>query len=219
MATVSEETATQTGERKRGRPPGPPIDRAIRRAQLLEAAARAIRRDGARVSMEGLAKEAGVTKPVLYAHFGDKAGLTRALADRFTSDLGTRLLEVLAEQRDEQAMLRAAIESFMSMVEAEPQVYQFMLQHGLGGEPSIAPARGLQPARRPGLPHDRVGSAPAGPARPFGPAVGLRHPRRHALHRRLVAPRPPHVPRRPRRRPHHPFLERPVLHLRWRCRE
>jgi hypothetical protein len=55
--------------------------------------------------------------------------------------MGTRLLTVLAEQRDEQAMLRAAIESFMAMVETEPQVYQFMLQHGLGGDPSTSHQR------------------------------------------------------------------------------
>ena len=121
--------------RRRGRPPGPQVDRKVRRGQLLDAAAAAIRRDGVRVSMEALAREAGVTKPVLYAHFGDKAGLTRALADRFTTALGTRLLAVLAEQRDERAMVRAAIDSFLAMVEDEPQVYAFMLQYGVGSDP------------------------------------------------------------------------------------
>jgi AcrR family transcriptional regulator len=117
------------------------VGRTERRTQLLDAAARAIRNHGVGVSMEALAAEAGVTKPVLYAHFGDKAGLTRALADRFTNEIGARLLTVLAEQRDEKAMLRAAIEGFMAMVETEPQVYQFMLQHGLGGDTDTSQQR------------------------------------------------------------------------------
>ena len=162
--------------RRRGRPPGPQVDRTVRRGQLLDAADRAIRREGVRVSMEVIAREAGVTKPVLYAHFGDKAGLTRALADRFTSDLGARLLEVLTEQRDEQAMLRAAIESFMSMVEAEPQVYQFMLQHGLGGEASVSHQRqvfnqlGGQVSRMIELGLRQLGQ-PARSARPWAYAI------------------------------------------------
>src|SRR4051812_8950834 len=176
MSTVSEAFATQEGGRRRGRPPGPPVDRAVRRAQLLEAARRAISRDGASISMQALAAEAGVTKPVLYAHFGDKAGLTRALADGFTSEIGARLLDVLAEQRDEQAMLRAAIEAFMAMVEAEPQVYQFMLQHGVGGEPSTSHQRhvfnqlGGQVSRMIELALRQLGQ-PARSARPWAYAI------------------------------------------------
>lgn len=135
---MSDLAPTGGAMRRRGRPPGPQVDRNVRRGQLLDAAAEAIRRDGVRVSMEVLAREAGVSKPVLYAHFGDKAGLTRALADRFTTALGTRLLGVFAEQHDEQGMVRAAIDSFLGMVEDEPQIYAFMLQYGLGSDPGNA---------------------------------------------------------------------------------
>jgi AcrR family transcriptional regulator len=135
---MSDIAPTGGAMRRRGRPPGPQVDRTVRRGQLLDAADRAIRRDGVRVSMEVIAREAGVTKPVLYAHFGDKAGLTRALADRFTTALGTRLLAVLGEQRDEKGMVRAAIDSFLAMVEDEPQIYAFMLQYGLGSDPTNA---------------------------------------------------------------------------------
>src|SRR5690606_36511130 len=61
--------------------------RAERRQELLDAAVVTIRRDGAGVSMEDIAHEAGITKPILYANFGDKAGLADALAKRFTRDL------------------------------------------------------------------------------------------------------------------------------------
>ena len=41
--------------------------------------------------MAAVAAEAGITKPVLYRHFGDKGGLVAALTDRHTG----RLLAVL----------------------------------------------------------------------------------------------------------------------------
>ena len=37
--------------------------------------------------MADIAAEAGISKPVLYHHFGDKAGLAAAIADRFLAEL------------------------------------------------------------------------------------------------------------------------------------
>ena len=39
--------------------------------------------------MEQLAKAGGVTKPILYRHFGDRDGLIQAIAERFSTDLLT----------------------------------------------------------------------------------------------------------------------------------
>lgn len=58
-----------------------------RRRELLEAADRVVLRDGPKASMNAIAAEAGITKPILYRHFGDKGGLYRALATRHTDGL------------------------------------------------------------------------------------------------------------------------------------
>ncbi|MEU1097709.1 helix-turn-helix domain-containing protein, partial [Streptomyces sp. NPDC005877] len=58
-----------------------------RRRELLEAADRVVLRDGPKASMNAIAAEAGITKPILYRHFGDKGGLYRALAQRHTDAL------------------------------------------------------------------------------------------------------------------------------------
>jgi len=55
-----------------------------RRRELLEAADRVVLRDGPQASMNAIAAEAGITKPILYRHFGDKNGLYAALAARLT---------------------------------------------------------------------------------------------------------------------------------------
>ncbi len=58
-----------------------------RRRELLEAADRVVLRDGPQASMNAIAAEAGITKPILYRHFGDKGGLYSALAKRHTDAL------------------------------------------------------------------------------------------------------------------------------------
>jgi AcrR family transcriptional regulator len=53
---------------------------ADQRERLLQAARRAIHRGGPHVSMEQIAAEAGITKPIVYRHFGDRRGLVQALS-------------------------------------------------------------------------------------------------------------------------------------------
>ena len=72
-----------TRRARRHRDLGASERKAARREELLEAAVRVIRQDGAGASMRAVAAEAGCTKPILYRHFGDKSGLYQAVADRY----------------------------------------------------------------------------------------------------------------------------------------
>ena len=56
-------------------------------------------RDGPEASMNAIAAEAGITKPILYRHFGDKGGLYRALAKRHTDALLASLRAALDAPR------------------------------------------------------------------------------------------------------------------------
>jgi AcrR family transcriptional regulator len=119
---------------KRGRPRGPRRTREERREELLDAAERAIRRSGPQASMEELASEAGITKPILYSHFGDRAGLAEALAER-TSDM---LISTLAESLrsavrtgNPRLVVSSAFEAFCSFIEAEPSIYRFLVRSAL----------------------------------------------------------------------------------------
>lgn len=44
--------------------------------------------------MDQIAREAGITKPILYRHFGDKDGLVAALTLRYLEELGGALSQV-----------------------------------------------------------------------------------------------------------------------------
>jgi AcrR family transcriptional regulator len=118
---------------KRGRPRGPRRTREERREELLDAAERAIRRSGPQASMDQLASEAGITKPILYSHFGDRAGLAEALAERTSDMLITTLAESLdrGEQRRPKEVVRSALDAFCSFIEAEPSIYRFLVRSAL----------------------------------------------------------------------------------------
>jgi AcrR family transcriptional regulator len=74
-AHMSEPAATQPRQR---------LSRQQRRAQLLDVARKLIRESGTdEFSLGRLAEHAGVTKPVVYDHFGDRAGVLAELYREF----------------------------------------------------------------------------------------------------------------------------------------
>ncbi|GAA2392657.1 TetR family transcriptional regulator [Streptomyces glaucosporus] len=98
-----------------------------RRRELLEAAERVVLRDGPGASMNAIAAEAGITKPILYRHFGDKGGLYRALAARHTDALVDSLRAALDAPRDRRERVEAALDTYLAAIEARPQVYRFLM--------------------------------------------------------------------------------------------
>lgn len=99
-----------------------------RREELLDAADRAIRKEGPTVSMDEIAAEAGVTKPILYRHFRDKAGLSHALGERYLALLLGHLREALVREPDPVGRISATIDAYLSFAEREPQIYRFVIQ-------------------------------------------------------------------------------------------
>lgn len=109
--------------------------RAARRGELLDAAMAAIRRNGPDVAMEDIAAEAGVSKPILYRHFQDKAGLYMAISERATQLMRAALLPGLSGQADPRELLRTAIDTYLSFIEAEPELYRFVVRRSFADRP------------------------------------------------------------------------------------
>ncbi len=108
--------------------PGRDDRRAERRGQLLDAAVGAIREIGPGATMEQLAKAGGVTKPILYRHFGDRDGLIRAIAQRFSTDLLTTVTTPLGADSDARDLLHSTVDSYVAFIERDPNLYRFMMQ-------------------------------------------------------------------------------------------
>lgn len=102
-------------------------DRSARRELLLDAADRVVQRDGPDVSMAAIAAEAGITKPILYRHFGDKSGLYAALAERHTASLLQVLTDALSAGGSTRERVERTIDAYLASIEAEPEVYRFLV--------------------------------------------------------------------------------------------
>ena len=134
MATEAEATfaASTPAGRSRASRRGPRT-----RTELLDAAERVVLRDGPSASMNAIATEAGITKPILYRHFGDKAGLYVALADRHIETLLELLREALTRPLPRRERTRAAIDAWLRLVEGNPALYRFLVHRGQAEEPEV----------------------------------------------------------------------------------
>lgn len=89
----------------------------------------AIRRVGPDVSVDEMAAEADVSKPVLYAEFGDKYGIADAIALHLVEERKREILAELAELGGTIELdwaLRKVIEGFLWVVGDDPQIYGFV---------------------------------------------------------------------------------------------
>src|SRR5690349_10044217 len=109
--------------------------RAARRAEFVEAAMRALAEHGPDVGMDHIAAEAGVTKPVLYRHFADKADLFVALGHRGTEILFDRLIPALNNEEAPVPRIRRSLDAFFSTVEEHPHLYRLLVRRSLANRP------------------------------------------------------------------------------------
>jgi AcrR family transcriptional regulator len=116
---------------------GTPADAAERRERLLDAADQVVMRVGPDASMNTIAAAAGITKPILYRHFGDKSGLYRALAERHIDELLARLRAALTTKGTLRDRTQATIDAYLATIEEQPQAYRFLVQRAAVEVPDV----------------------------------------------------------------------------------
>ena len=82
--------------------------------------------------MADLAEAAGVSRPILYDHFGDRAGVAAALVKRFSAQLVPDIGSVLATDVPLRDAISRGIDLFCVFVENEPELFRFLF--GASGE-------------------------------------------------------------------------------------
>lgn len=119
---------------------GPRLTAAERREQLLDATLALAVRDGFHaVSIDAVAREAGITRPVVYGHFTDLRGLLNALSDREQARALAQMDEVIPTElhpvppRD---ALSGALRSYLAVVAAAPDTWRLVLLP-LEGTPAL----------------------------------------------------------------------------------
>ncbi|WP_200834605.1 TetR/AcrR family transcriptional regulator [Amycolatopsis alkalitolerans] len=110
--------------------------RVARRAEFVEAALRALDEHGPDLAMENVAVAAGVTKPVLYRHFEDKADLYVALGQRGTELLFSRLVPAINSQLAPVPRIRKALDAFFGVIEEHPNLYRLLARGAFTERPA-----------------------------------------------------------------------------------
>jgi len=94
-----------------------------RRQQFIQAALRVLAASGPDLPMDAVAAEAGVTKPVLYRYFSDKAALVDALGEAGSVFLLDRLLPAIQADGPPLARVRDAVGAYFAVIDEYPNLY------------------------------------------------------------------------------------------------
>src|SRR5688500_14520376 len=102
--------------------------RVARRTELIAAVVEAVRTRGPGIDMDDVAEVSGVAKNVFYRYFKDEAALFLAVGRSVGEGLVEDVVAAVAGTRDPRAMIAEGVDAFLRAVEADPQVYRFVLQ-------------------------------------------------------------------------------------------
>jgi AcrR family transcriptional regulator len=106
------------------------LSAAARREQLLDVTKRIVVERGFHaVSMESVARGAGITRPIVYGHFGDLTGLLEALVQRESLRALGQLAKVVPTDlgSDPRANLLAGYGAYLEAVAADPDTWRLVL--------------------------------------------------------------------------------------------
>jgi len=145
-------------------PPTVRLPSGERREQLLDVTKAIVAARGFHaVSIEAVAREAGITRPIVYGHFGDLDGLLEALVRRETARALAQLGEFLPTDLgagEPRALLLTGLRGYLEAVRGDPATWRLVLMPPEGapallrdllGRGRAAVVAHLAEAARPGL--------------------------------------------------------------------
>ena len=103
----------------------------------------AVAKHGAGVGMDEIAAEAGTSKTVVYRHFADRAELYVAVCNRVASQLLPKLREAIESSSRPRDMVAAAIDTYLAFLEADPELYRFVVHQHVLDRPASDPLDSL----------------------------------------------------------------------------
>jgi AcrR family transcriptional regulator len=117
---------THTTDRRRK--PNPRGAGSHLRDEIVEAAIRLVedRADPSGITLRGVAREAGVTAPSIYAHFDNLDAVMSAVVDRVFGKLSARLEDTLAAHDEPALRLHALCHAYVSFATTNPRLYGLM---------------------------------------------------------------------------------------------
>ncbi len=108
--------------------------REARREELVAAAVEAIDRLGPLASIEDIAASSGVSKPVLYRYFSDKADLHAAVGAYGAALVLERLMPALVAEGSLRERVEMATTAYLATIEEHAGVFMLLVQHPVASD-------------------------------------------------------------------------------------
>ena len=106
----------------------PRLAASARRAQLVEVGRTVFAQRGYEgTSVEEIAERAGISKPIVYEHFGGKEGLYAVIVDREVEHIVARIVEAIAQGSPRERLEGAAL-AFLTYVKERPGGFAVLLR-------------------------------------------------------------------------------------------
>lgn len=128
MDDASASTATRPPGRPKGKAP------ATSAASLLRTAETLLRAEGPDVTLADIAAAAGVTKPLVYHHIGNKDALGRALADRLADRVEAAVEAATAGARSPRDGIARFLEAYLGVVQRDRHILVYVSGGGHGAD-------------------------------------------------------------------------------------
>ena len=134
---LATEVAPHATTRVDGQRPSTRLPAAERRRQILDVALEAFARSGYHdTSMNAIAREAGVTKPVLYQHFASKHELFELLLAE-TGDHLLRAIDSAAVDEEPRLRVEAGFRAYFRFFEDRPAAFTVLYGSNLANNPEF----------------------------------------------------------------------------------
>lgn len=124
MAVRPAHVESSLDRRRPGRPKGGRL--VANREQLMAGAARLITASGPLVTMEDIAAEADVSKPILYRTIGDKAALVTALSELLVDRVEVAVRRATASATDPRSGFEMAVRGYLDAIDTDRNIYLFV---------------------------------------------------------------------------------------------
>jgi len=112
-----------------------------RREQLLDATGEIVTEQGFHaVSIQAVANRAGISRPIVYEHFGDLPGLLEALVEREMAKAHEQISETELgdlSKGDPAALMLESLSRYLSAVERHPTTWRLVLMPAEGAPESL----------------------------------------------------------------------------------
>lgn len=106
------------------------LSAADRRAAILEAALDVFSESGfSDASLDDVAARGGISKALIYEHFGSKRELQVVLLDTYLHELIARVVEAISAVATDEDRLRAGIEAFLDFSSERPAALRLLTQN------------------------------------------------------------------------------------------